>query len=344
MSSGIVDLSAYKKPAANTQVPTGGVATSPGAGLGADTGVASGPEVVAGGPQATGGVPQATAGEPRVPGPYRIDITESNLEQVLQTSMHLPVIIVFSSEHSANSAKLVALFERLTRDYGGRFQLGTVDVEAQRQVTAAFGVNAVPTAAAILATQPTPLFQGLPEEEAVRQVIDQVLAAGEQSGISGVLDGDPEGVIPEPEIPPLHKEGLEALERGDLDGAHAAYTQALKENVGDNEARLALYQVELLQRLSTLNPEGTAVGAEEILKNAASAELTEVDVHLQAADLEVSFGRADAAFSRLIDVIKATTGDERDRVRTRLLQLFEIVGPHTELVTTARRALTNALF
>lgn len=287
---------------------------------------------------------EPAAGGAQIPGPIRLDVTPENLESVIQTAMHLPVLLVFYSERSENSISLVATMDALAAEYKGRFQLGVVDVEAHRDVTAAFGVNAVPAAAAVLQGQPIPLFQGLPDQVQLRDTVEKLLASAAQYGLTGVLDGDPDGTPPEPEVPPLHKEGLEALERGDLEAAHAAYSKALLENPGDGDAKTALYQVELLQRVAQANPDGEAETAQNVLIAAKDAPLTDVTTHLQAADLELAFGRADAAFARLIDVVKATTGDERESVRKRLVELFDIVGVHSDLVMQARKALANALF
>jgi len=65
---------------------------------------------------------------------------------------------------------------------------------------------------------------------------------------------------------------------------------------------------------------------------------------MTAADIEVFHGYPDAAFARLIDVIKVTSGDERNAVRERLLELFEVVGADQPVVSQARRALASALF
>jgi putative thioredoxin len=62
------------------------------------------------------------------------------------------------------------------------------------------------------------------------------------------------------------------------------------------------------------------------------------------ADLDVLGGQVADAFSRLVDTVRATGGDERNRVREHLLELFEVVGPGDERVAAGRRALMSALF
>ena len=49
-------------------------------------------------------------------------------------------------------------------------------------------------------------------------------------------------------------------------------------------------------------------------------------------------------FARLIGAIRFTSGADRDRLRTHLLDLFEVVGPDDPAVARARIDLANALF
>lgn len=279
-----------------------------------------------------------------VPGPYVVELTSKNLQGAITTSSKLPVIVAFHSARSENSAKLITQLERLAIANQGRFQLAKVDTDENADVAQAFGTDAVPSAAALLQGQPVPLFQGLPDEAQLTETIEKILQAGEQYGLNAVLDGDANATPPEPEIPPLHKEGLEALENGDLDAAHAAYTKAISQNPGDDEAQTALHQVELLQRIAKINPDGDPEAPQKVLLAAHDAPITDLEAQLRAADVEFSFQRPDAAFARLIDVVRATSGDDREAARQRLIAYFDILGPSQDIVVAARKALTNALF
>jgi putative thioredoxin len=50
------------------------------------------------------------------------------------------------------------------------------------------------------------------------------------------------------------------------------------------------------------------------------------------------------AFDRLVRTVGRTAGEDRDRVRTHLVGLFELFGPDDERVTRARRALARVLY
>ena len=82
----------------------------------------------------------------------------------------------------------------------------------------------------------------------------------------------------------------------------------------------------------------------DAVHSALAFDVNDVDAHLAMADLELAAGNVDAAFARLIDLIRITAGPSREAVRVRLLELFETVGPTDPAVLKARRALMTALF
>ena len=58
----------------------------------------------------------------------------------------------------------------------------------------------------------------------------------------------------------------------------------------------------------------------------------------------VGVEQVSAAFDRLIALIKRTRGDDRTKVRTRLIELFELFDPADPEVIAGRRNLANALY
>lgn len=285
------------------------------------------------------GAPASGAPGATVPGPLVTDVTEQTFGALVQLSSQVPVVLELWSPRSAASAQLTEVLEGLAREYGGRFQLAKADVDAAPQIAAALQVQSVPTVAAVVAGQPIPLFQGLYPAEQLRQVLDEVLRLAAENGVTGVLAGEEEP-LPEPEeppLPPLHAEAMEALERGDLAAAEDAYRRALKENPGDAEAHAAMLQVQLLQRAD-------AADAAQALAAADAGGAGDVDAALTAADVEAAVGDFGAAFARLLATVRVTAGDERERVRQRLVDLFEIAGPGHPDVAPARRSLASALY
>lgn len=285
-------------------------------------------------PGAPGGIPAAAG--------YVVDTNEAAFGDLVQSSTQYPVVVLLWSGRSPESTQLAADLGALAARHGGRFQLARVDVDTNPQIATAFQVQQVPAVVAILAGQPVPLFQGAQPAEQIAAIIDQLLAAAATNGVTGVVppaSGAPAAAPVEPEeppLPPLHQAAYDAIENDDLDGAAAAYAQALKENPRDDMARAGLAQVGLLQRTRAVDPLEARADA--------ARRPTDVDAQLLVADLDVLGGNVEDAFSRLIDLVRSTTAESRDVVRARLVDLFEVVGADDPRVPAARRALANALY
>jgi len=266
-----------------------------------------------------------------------VDITEATFQQTVERSMQVPVVVELWAAYAQGPSQVLSA---VAADYGGRFQLARVDVERSPQIAQAFQAQAVPTVVAIVRGQPIPLYQGEQPEEQVRAVVDEVLRVAGQAGVTGTVGSGAEAEAPEPEeppLPPLHAEALEAIEREDYAAAADAYRRALKENPADSEASAALAQVELIMRTASAGGLQAVVAAQD-------APLTDIAAHLSAADAEVAAGQHPAAFRRLLDVVRATEGADREEVRKRLVEYFEIIGTADPAVADARRDLANALY
>lgn len=276
-----------------------------------------------------------------------IDVDEAGFEsEVLQRSTEVPVVIDFWAEWCEPCKQLSPILERLALDYNGRFVLARIDVDANQMLMQQFGVQGIPAVFAVVAGQALPLFQGAAAESQIRETLDQLIQVAEQRfGLTG-LDVDPDarpGDRPEvvAEVPAGPYDGLleaavQALDAGDFGGAVQAYKNVLSDDPANTEAKLGLAQAELLQRVSTLDPQR--------VRTEAADKPGDVTAQIAAADLDLVGGHVEDAFGRLIDTVRRTVGDDRDTVRLRLLELFEVVGGDDPRVTAARRALARALF
>jgi len=268
-----------------------------------------------------------------------MELTEANLQEVAEKSAQVPVVIVFVSATSSASSDMAARLDVLAAEYGGRFVAAQCDVDAQPGVAQAFQITAVPSVMALIGARPAPLFQGSAPDEKFREVLDQVLEVAAQAGVtgSGTVPEPAAEVEPEPEpLPPLHQEAYDAIELGDYVAAEAAYDRALVENPKDADARAGRAQVRLMAR--TL---GADLGA---VRAAAAQNPNDPAAQLAVADLDVTGGQVEDAFVRLLDTVRATQGDDRETLRQRLLELFDVVGASDARVLTARKALASALY
>ena len=74
-----------------------------------------------------------------------VNITEANLQQVLEQSMVKPVLFYFWSERSQHCLQLTPVLESLAAQYNGQFILAKLDCDAEPMVASQFGLRAIPT-------------------------------------------------------------------------------------------------------------------------------------------------------------------------------------------------------
>jgi putative thioredoxin len=129
---------------------------------------------------------------------------------------------------------------------------------------------------------------------------------------------------------------MEALEAGDYVAAEAAYKKWVSRKPAENLAKLGLAQTQLLIRTEGLELDAVI---SESTKNPS-----DIALQLKAADVEIVNGGVEAAFTRLVHAVRATSGDERAKVKDHLLNLFALVDPSDPRLVAARKELASALF
>jgi putative thioredoxin len=229
---------------------------------------------------------------------------------------------------------LATLTAMATRD-AGSWVFARVDVDASMRIAQALQVQGVPAVYAVIGGQPLPGFEGVLPEDRLREFVDAVLKAGREAGLQGGGAGPAEEAAVEQPEDPRFDAAEAALAQGDYALDAQRFQAILDAEPNNADAALALRQVGLLSRVSTVGPSVAAT---------ADADPSTVDAQLAAADLALAQGDADGALRRLLDTLTRTSGDERDRVRERLVDYFELLGPDDPRVPDARREMARALF
>jgi len=273
-------------------------------------------------------------------GAFAVDVTDPNeIAQLAEASLKHLVLLSLWSSRAPSSVQVNELFTKLADAYDGRFLLARVDVDAVPQVAQAVGAQGVPYIVALLRGQPVAQVPPTTNEDEARTVLDQLVQAAVANGVTGraqPLAPQVDDEAEEPAEDPRFAEADAALAADDVDGAIAAYQRVVDANSADPDARARLAGAKLMKRTRGSD----AVAARE----AAASSPDDVDIQLLAADLDVLGGHVEDAFTRLVEVVRRAAGDDRNRVREHLLELFEAVGIDDPRVAIARRQLSSALF
>jgi putative thioredoxin len=243
-----------------------------------------------------------------------IDVSEATFTRdVIERSREVPVVVDFWAGWCAPCRALGPVLERLAEEADGSWVLAKLDVDANPRLAGAFQVQSIPAVRAFKDGREVAEFTGALPEPAVREWLTQ-------------LGPSPADIA--------YNEGAALEAAGRLDEAAARYRQALAEAPGHAEAATALNRVELAQRVAGLDRSDLEhrVGTGDI------------DAVLALADLNAQAGDFDAAFGGLVDALRRTAGDDRERIRQRLVALLDVPPPDDPRVSAARRAMASALF
>jgi putative thioredoxin len=304
---GAFDLSALKRPA--TPPPGGG----------------------AGGPS---GAPAGAS--------YWLEVDEASFQATLEASMTAPVLLVFySPTRLPESEQMARDLATVAEEYEGRFLAGLVDIDVSPAIAQAVQLPSVPFVFAVLDGRPAPLIQDVMSLDDLRAAINQVMqqltaqgmTARHQPRTAGAPAGDGSD---EPTVDPRYAAAEDALAANDFDGAVAEYEKLVNANPADAEAVAGLAMARVLQRTGGVD--------EAAARAAAEAAPDDVPAQTLVADLDLLADQVDAAFDRLVELVRRTAGDERNAAREHLVGLFGAVGNEDPRVLKGRQALANALF
>ena len=269
------------------------------------------------------------AGEVVAPTHGKAVTQENLLSDFVSKSKECVVILLAWSARSTQAKEILESLGKLETADENIWLLGVVDVDSQPEVAQALQVKSVPVAIAIIDEQLLPLFESAPPVDQVRLLINKLLEVAAQKGVGKTPDKPTE--IP---LEPEEQAAYAAMEIGDYKAAKTSYEAWLKRKPNEQVAVVGLAQVNLMLRIDGLDPV-------LVLKNAQEDDLT---TQLMCADIEIATGKYEMAFDRLIKAVKSFTGDDRDKAKTHLISLFNLVDPTDPRLVKARSQLASALF
>ena len=294
-------------------------------------------------PGQAGGAPAA--------GGYVIDTTENTFQAMVQTSATFPILLLLWVPTDDRLFSMARALGDAVNGLNGQIQLSRIDIATNPSIAQALQVQGAPALFALISGRPMPLLQGLPGDDELKQLTDEVIPkiiqAAAQSGINGTApySGDPEsdaaastgatGADTE-QVPPEHAEAHRLAEEGDYAGAAAEYARVMESDPSDALAAREHAKALLLARSGSAD-------VREVRAAAASAP-DDVEAQLAVADIDMIGGQIQDAFDRLLDFLAAGHKGDLEAVRQRLLEYFTIPEPTDPRLARARRRLATLMY
>ncbi|MBT1171427.1 tetratricopeptide repeat protein [Bifidobacterium sp. SO4] len=295
-------------------------------------------------PGQAGGAPAA--------GGYVIDTNENTFQAMVQTSATFPILMLLWVPTDDRLFPMARALGDAVNALDGKIQLSRIDIASNPSIAQALQVQGAPALFALIGGRPMPLLQGLPGDDEIKQLCDEVIPkiiqAAAQAGVSGTApySGDPDsdaaksagasGAAGADQVPPEHAEAHRLAEEGDYAGAAAEYARVLESDPHDALAARERAKALLLARSGQAN-------VREV-RAAAAAAPDDVEAQLAVADIDMIGGQIQDAFDRLLDFLAAGHKADLDEVRKRLLEYFAIPEPTDERLKRARRRLATLMY
>jgi len=277
-----------------------------------------------------------------------VDVDASNIQQLLETSMQVPVLLDCWAPWCEPCKNLMPILEKLAREYQGAFILAKLNIDENQEIAGQLGVRSVPDVKLISQGGLVDHFQGALPEKQVREWLARYFPAPEEA----------------PATP--EDQAAEALAAGDAATARQIYQELIQQYPQHTP-----YQVELARAFAA---EGQAEEARSLLDNlppeerdaapargvrasiefgeqapsaeelAALAGRDDSEAQYKRALRQVADGQYEAGLDALLALMKGDRAYGDDAARRTLLQVFDALGADHPLTVAYRRKLFALLY
>jgi len=280
-------------------------------------------------------------------------------QDVLDTSMQVPVIVDFWAPWCGPCKQLGPLIEKVVKEAKGAVRLVKINVDESQALAGQLRIQSIPAVYAFFQGRPVDGFVGAQPESQLRQFVQRLAKMGAAGQGPSPVD-----------------EALEAAEaafaEGDFGAASAIFGQVLDHESDNAKAIAGLVKCSIAtgdlagakEMLAGVTPEilkdpavASAVSALELAeagqKAAGQTQQLQARIDANPKDFEARYDLAvaqfaanerEAAIDQLLEIFKANRAWNEEAARKQLVKFFEAMGPTDPLTLAGRRKLSSLMF
>lgn len=279
---------------------------------------------------------------------FAVDVSIENFEsEVIERSRSMPVLVDFWAPWCAPCRALTPVLEKLAEEYQGRIRVAKVNSDDHQALAYRYGVRGIPNVKAFVDGDLVDEFTGALPEAHVREFIERLLPSPAE---------------------PLRREAQAAGARGENETMRKLLLRAIELDPRHEAARLDLIEVLAdageLEEAERLLDEIAEQAKDRHRIEALQARLSlagnpDVDIEALRArvvanpgDLEARLALATGAAARqdyrqaleqLLEIVRRDRSFDDDVGRKTMLQIFNVLGPDTDLVREFRSELATVI-
>ena len=286
------------------------------------------------------------------------DTTDAEfIQDVVEASKTQPVLVDFWAPWCGPCRTLGPIIEKAVNAKNGKVKLVKINIDENPAFAGQLGVRSIPAVFAFDKGQPVDGFMGALPESQINGFIDKLLT-GTDTGkqIAAALEqadelfrtGDAGGAAQiYAEIINADPENLKAiaglarcyLANGDAERARLTLDMVPEDRRTDPDVKSVYTALELVG-------DAAPVAADEFAELRAEVEASPTD-HAKRFDFAeklIGSGKNEEGVEQLLEILRANMKWEDGKAKDKLLQVFEALGPESEITQDGRRALGSMMF
>ena len=282
---------------------------------------------------------------------------ESFVEDVLEASATVPVIVDFWAPWCGPCKTLGPMLERLVKEAKGAVRLVKIDVDKNQELAAQMRIQSIPAVYGFVGGRPADGFAGALPESQLKAFIQRLTggAAGQGPTIAELLaeaqtqlnEGQPELALSiyqqilsedETNAPALAGTMRCLLKLGHAEGARQLFDSLTPELQAQTDLAAAAKALELAEKA------GKSSGATAPLRGKLETNPNDHQARFDLAAALVAEGANEEAVDELLELYRRDRNWNEGAAKTQLLTLFEAFGHADPLTVASRKRLSSLMF